>query len=334
MNIKCPHCRTEYEVEKKDMYRYTKCEVCGKGFVIGQSATPKKMDDEEHEIQTPKEDTTLLIDSKALSTDTSQRRMFGGNDAITRYQKALATIRMRQKALDRQLEICGLRNVFFKQVSIFECDWDAHDNATLPKRIQLIIDGLRSKIANAHSSIVASAVAHAAASNQAFGTTVGLRNPNSGVYTIIRDIVQEGGWGKMVAADRQLKLLNGSIEEMTASLNYYESLMLYYYDLCEEFKNKDKETARRDRLLARCGFSDECSLPLIEGGKDETFLLKERAVLEDKERRLELWLRNEARSRVGRIVSEPEGSSMAMLLTCVLVVTVVLLIIIVKAVTK
>ena len=35
MNIKCPHCGTEYEVEKKDMFRYTKCEVCGKGFVVG-----------------------------------------------------------------------------------------------------------------------------------------------------------------------------------------------------------------------------------------------------------------------------------------------------------
>ena len=35
MNIKCPHCGTEYEVEQKDMYRYAQCEVCGKGFVIG-----------------------------------------------------------------------------------------------------------------------------------------------------------------------------------------------------------------------------------------------------------------------------------------------------------
>ena len=37
MNIKCPHCGTEYEVEQKYMYRYTKCEVCRKGFVIGAS---------------------------------------------------------------------------------------------------------------------------------------------------------------------------------------------------------------------------------------------------------------------------------------------------------
>ena len=35
MDIKCPHCGTEYEVEKQDMYRYTKCQVCGKGFVVG-----------------------------------------------------------------------------------------------------------------------------------------------------------------------------------------------------------------------------------------------------------------------------------------------------------
>lgn len=39
MDIKCPHCGTEYEVEKKDMYRYTKCEVCGKGFVIGATTS-------------------------------------------------------------------------------------------------------------------------------------------------------------------------------------------------------------------------------------------------------------------------------------------------------
>ena len=39
MNIKCPHCGTEYEVEKKDMYRYTKCEVCGKGFVVGSETS-------------------------------------------------------------------------------------------------------------------------------------------------------------------------------------------------------------------------------------------------------------------------------------------------------
>lgn len=38
MDVKCPHCGTEYEVEKKAMYRYAKCEVCGNGFVVGTTA--------------------------------------------------------------------------------------------------------------------------------------------------------------------------------------------------------------------------------------------------------------------------------------------------------
>ncbi len=40
MDVKCPHCGTEYEVEQKDLHRYTQCEVCGKGFVAGAAATP------------------------------------------------------------------------------------------------------------------------------------------------------------------------------------------------------------------------------------------------------------------------------------------------------
>ena len=39
MDIKCPHCGTEYEVEKKYMYRYTKCQSCGKGFVAGAATS-------------------------------------------------------------------------------------------------------------------------------------------------------------------------------------------------------------------------------------------------------------------------------------------------------
>lgn len=337
MNSKCPHCGIEYEIDKSEYGMFVKCETCGKGFVVGQSVPSVRMVDEDQEIQTAEEVPAIagkVMASMVLSTDGSQRRKLGGNDFITRYQKVRETIRMQQKALDEQLKVCELRNAFFEQVSIFECDWEAYGNATLPKRIQLIIDGLRAKIANAHSSVVASAVAHAEASLQVYGTTVGLRDPNSSVYLIARDIVQAGGWGKMVATDKQLGLLNGSIEDMTASLSYYESLMLYYYDLCEEFKDKDEETARRDRLRVRCGFSDECSLPLMESGKDETILLKEREELEDKKRRLESWLRYETQSRIGRIASEAESSSMSMFLTCALVVAAVLLILIIMAIAK
>ena len=39
-NIKCPHCGTEYEVEREWYGLYTTCESCGKGFVVGTSGRP------------------------------------------------------------------------------------------------------------------------------------------------------------------------------------------------------------------------------------------------------------------------------------------------------
>lgn len=41
MDIKCPHCGTEYEVEDEDFGRFVKCEICGKGFVAGTFAANK-----------------------------------------------------------------------------------------------------------------------------------------------------------------------------------------------------------------------------------------------------------------------------------------------------
>lgn len=35
MNIKCPHCGTEYDAEEGEYGRFVKCTVCGKGFVVG-----------------------------------------------------------------------------------------------------------------------------------------------------------------------------------------------------------------------------------------------------------------------------------------------------------
>lgn len=35
MNIKCPHCGTEYNAEENECGRFVKCEICGKGFVAG-----------------------------------------------------------------------------------------------------------------------------------------------------------------------------------------------------------------------------------------------------------------------------------------------------------
>ena len=41
MNINCPHCGTEYDIDKSEYGRFVKCEICGKGFVAGTSAAKK-----------------------------------------------------------------------------------------------------------------------------------------------------------------------------------------------------------------------------------------------------------------------------------------------------
>ena len=41
MTISCPHCRTEYDAEESEYGRFVKCEICGKGFVVGTSSFDK-----------------------------------------------------------------------------------------------------------------------------------------------------------------------------------------------------------------------------------------------------------------------------------------------------
>ena len=47
MNVKCPHCGTEQEIDAKRMYRYIKCVKCTEGFVAGatDSLTSKKSEE-------------------------------------------------------------------------------------------------------------------------------------------------------------------------------------------------------------------------------------------------------------------------------------------------
>lgn len=35
MDIKCPHCGAEYDIEQREFGKYVTCQVCGKGFVAG-----------------------------------------------------------------------------------------------------------------------------------------------------------------------------------------------------------------------------------------------------------------------------------------------------------
>ena len=43
MNINCPHCGTEYDIEQREFGKYVTCQVCGKGFVAGARQTRAQM---------------------------------------------------------------------------------------------------------------------------------------------------------------------------------------------------------------------------------------------------------------------------------------------------
>ena len=55
MNIKCPHCGTEYEVEDESVGRRAQCDVCGNKFVIGATGAdePQHIDSESKDDALP-----------------------------------------------------------------------------------------------------------------------------------------------------------------------------------------------------------------------------------------------------------------------------------------
>lgn len=198
----------------------------------------------------------------------------------------LAPLQKRHVEVSNLLQTIGqirdLQDKFNEQAKIFNCDWAAYIDEVLPRRLQFFIDGLRVRLANAHSSRVVNAVEHSEGASVAWNTTVGLRNPKSAWYGLGRDIVQWGGMDKMLATNKARMDIDNSIEDITSSLDYYESLMAYYYELCAEFKGKDRDGARRCRLLARCGYQDEKELPVLEEDVCEEELLFEKESLEKK----------------------------------------------------
>lgn len=80
MDIKCPHCGTEYEVEKKDMYHYTTCEVCGKGFVIG-ATTSLLSSDEPTTKEARQSPSKMATSSASFGAPATRFRPFAGRIA-------------------------------------------------------------------------------------------------------------------------------------------------------------------------------------------------------------------------------------------------------------
>ena len=72
MNIKCPHCGTEYEIEKHEFGKFVTCHVCDKNFVAGvkqqgKSASPRS---EPHDHQTSRQGGPLAGEFKSSDGNT------------------------------------------------------------------------------------------------------------------------------------------------------------------------------------------------------------------------------------------------------------------------
>lgn len=72
MNINCPHCGTEYEIEKHEFGKFVTCLVCDKNFVAGvkqqgKSASPRS---EPHDHQTSRQGGPLAGEFKSSDVNT------------------------------------------------------------------------------------------------------------------------------------------------------------------------------------------------------------------------------------------------------------------------
>lgn len=66
MNIKCPHCGTEYEIGQSGFGKFVNCQVCGKGFVAG--VRPRKKETRGTPLHKPKAMSSSLSEIKLLKT--------------------------------------------------------------------------------------------------------------------------------------------------------------------------------------------------------------------------------------------------------------------------
>ena len=72
MNIKCPHCGTEYDIEQREFGKYVTCQVCNKGFVAGARPTRTRQTraDAADEIETNRNARPAKVNSTTFSHGT------------------------------------------------------------------------------------------------------------------------------------------------------------------------------------------------------------------------------------------------------------------------
>ena len=166
-------------------------------------------------------------------------------------------------AIDIKLQAVG----FFVQEWLFEEDWKLwceYQNPLVIERLKFQIEKLRTRLSGLNMEKIVNAQRSAQASGMMYGTTVGLRDPQSGFAGLCRSVVQMKASFDYMKNRKAEEALYGSTTNMEEALARCEALMDSYYELRLEFEGKQKDVARRQRLMARCGFSDRSALTIVD----------------------------------------------------------------------
>lgn len=178
-------------------------------------------------------------------------------------KRAIEDIDRKLISVNQQIEVVNTRSNFQEQSLLFEEEWEVCQNAIIGDRLKFLIEGLRTRLSSVNFEKVVNAQHATTVSNVAYGTTIGLRDPQSLIYGIARDLVQLNAFCKLNSIASERDAIYGSAKELEEKLIHYERMMDHYYELQLEFHGKQKDDAKQARLLARCERSDPASLPLI-----------------------------------------------------------------------
>lgn len=139
MIVKCPHCGSDFDAEKKDMFRYVKCTRCGRGFVAGATGSLRREDAVPAAVATDMAEERLRLTINPKSPPSPRPAPYRNVAAVeerVRMYDEMKRKNARQKML-RNLVESGI--LLLCLVTVIGCClwWRSHANRVEEERIRL-----------------------------------------------------------------------------------------------------------------------------------------------------------------------------------------------------
>ena len=164
------------------------------------------------------------------------------------WNRQIKAMKSRNEEITEQFERMTMQLEIPKEIKKFERDWNIYTDPIVPKRLQLVLDGLRTRLMHTKLDQVTNAQRSTKASIVAFGTT----GDDLG-----SSIIQLAGLAELSEADREATAIRGKTYDLESELELHEAMMNYYYDLCSEFRGHEKHEALALRIKSKFVVLDE-----------------------------------------------------------------------------